>query len=235
MKTGFVFHKGNTIKYQIILMQQAQKKPLLIVYPDLSVIVICPPQIDRLLVSVAVRKNVKKIYDKISYFNKVILHPDLYKNGECILYLGRKYSINIKKCTLTKVILTRREIQVYLNNIQNNIQIKKIIQSWYVEKTKSKILEIHEKYESNQLIKSITTHTVIKYKTCKTEKSICFYDKSNDRYIVNACIIKLPIIGLDYIIYHYACHQSITNHSQNFYKMLNAIMPQTLFSKFIIG
>ena len=229
MKRECIFYNNTKIEYAVILY--AKKDVISInVYPDLSVIVFRPIHIDSILTSILVNKKAQKIFERLLYYNKIACYKSEPIYGSKHLYIGRKYTLRVIKCSIKKVILKNKEIIVYTRNLTDKYEINNLLISWYKLKAEIKFNERISFCMSNTG-KFMTLNGVL-YKRFSNLSSTCNIHSKN--FIFNAYFIRFPLVSIDYMIYHSICHQSILDHNDGFYIMLTEVMPKSLSSSFIV-
>lgn len=143
-----------------------------------------------------------------------------YVNGESFMYLGRNYSLEIIKNEDVKrpqVKLYRGKFYIETNTMDQD-KLKQAMEQWYREKTLEKILEKADYYKSyfNKDPNSI------KVKEQKKRWGSC---NSRGNLMFNWRCSMAPSNVLDYIVVHEMCHMIHLNHSKNFWKLVEKIMP----------
>lgn len=148
-----------------------------------------------------------------------------YKNGERFYYLGKEYTLIINK-----VNSNRLNSQIYIEN--NNIiiktynideeYIKENLKKWYKQESEKVILERLKKCREYSPIMMKLTPNSIKVKEQKKRWGSCTSKK--DIYI-NSKIVMVRPSSIDYILIHEFSHLVHMNHSKDFYKLVESIMP----------
>lgn len=150
----------------------------------------------------------KEIQDKLNINKSVIDYNEF-------LFFGKKYKTQ-KINGLKKVELAKDAILV--PNFDNNINILKKLKNWYIT-ISSKILLERLNYFSD--IMQID-YASFKITNCKTRWGSC---DSQRNIKLNYRLIMLPHAAIDFVIIHELSHILEFNHSKNFYKIIQTIMP----------
>lgn len=143
-----------------------------------------------------------------------------YVNGESFIYLGRNYSLQIiydENIKFPEAKLYRGKFYIYTNTKDEDI-MKKALEKWYKEKAKEKIEERIKYYQANFDIKPkkvIIKDQQKRWGSCNMNQELRFNWKS----------IMAPSPILDYIVVHEMCHMVYMNHSKEFWKLLESILP----------
>ena len=161
---------------------------------------------------------IKKLF---SFKDMEYLHINReFVNGESFMYLGRNYSLQIIKDASIKgaeVKIYRGKFYVTAPKVNEDI-IKSAMEKWYREKTLERAEE-RVKYYEPMLNKSPNG---IGAKEQKKRWASC--TPANKLYFNWRCVMA-PSPVLDYIIVHEMCHMFYKNHSQQFWDMVAAVLP----------
>ena len=132
------------------------------------------------------------------------------------LFLGKRYQLRILK-GIKNIELTQEYICVP-DKISKDMFIKQIMR-WYV-KTAKNILYERLEYFSKVMDLDYTKLRIVNSKrlwgSCKVTTRVIS---------LNFRLIMLPHELLDYIIVHELSHLVVANHSNNFYKVIETVIP----------
>lgn len=206
-------------------LQHSDRKTLAIsVLPDLSVIVTAPNKADDLeKIKSKVKKRAKWILKQQLDFEKYLpaQPPRRFISGETHLYLGRQYRLKVLKGSPESVKLKDGYIKVTTDDKKDTEKIKEIVKSWYyikAEKYFEKKIELcSERFKRFDLqTPSMNLRNMTKrWGTCSSSGTIN----------LNPDLIKTPSSCVEYVVVHELCHLIEPNHSPEFYRLLQRIMP----------
>lgn len=155
-----------------------------------------------------INKHRNKIISNLKQYHSII-------NGEKILYLGELYEVkdvkNLKQSTFQNNTLYVKECDSKDKKLKN-------IKKWYMNLASNLLknrLDYFSKLLNLQYAEFSLTNAKNKWGSCSTEKKIML----NWRLAMLNCALQ------DYVIVHELCHLLEMNHSQKFYKCIEAILP----------
>lgn len=141
-------------------------------------------------------------------------------NGESLMYLGRNYSMQVSVepgIERPRVGLINGKFQVTVA-ARDEAQIHKALEDWYKQKALEKIRERVKLYESKFHIKP----TQIRVKDQQKRWASC---TSKGELLFNWKSIMAPSPVLDYIVVHEMAHLLEHGHSQKFWDIVAAVLP----------
>lgn len=141
-------------------------------------------------------------------------------SGESFLYLGSEIFLEIKENKVIKkpkVNLIDKSLVVELPEAEKNI-IRDAIEKWYREQTLERAIDRVEYF--NHYFK--TSPNSIKAKQQKRRWASCTY---KDDILFNWRCIMAKEEVFDYIVVHEMCHMVHKNHSIDFWKLVQEILP----------
>lgn len=211
-------YQSKIIEYQLI--KSNRKTVTISVLPTKEVIVKTPKYLSDKEVMKMVKQKAKWIDDKISKMQDNITFEKKYVDGDGILFKGKEYKLKvIEEIGLKKSVVRihQDEIIIIMNQI-NREQIPNVLDRWYKEKAKELVCEKIEHYNSF-IHKKITN---IRIKDQKKRWGSC---SSLGNLNFNWRIIMMPEEMFDYIIVHEMCHLLYLNHSRDYWKSVEKILP----------
>lgn len=144
-----------------------------------------------------------------------------YVSGETHNYIGKQYRLKITKARKQNVKLAGRFFIVSLQNTNDRIKIKLLLAQWY----STHAIDIFNwRIEQN-------LHLFSKYKLGFPKLVVRRMEKrwgsctAEGKVTLNPEIIKAPVKCIDYVIIHELCHLIHHNHSSEFYKLQNKVLP----------
>jgi len=219
-KYSFVYGR-KTIDYNLFY---SERKTLEItVHPDNSIIVKAPLNSDISLVEKKIIKRARWILRQLNYFKQFAPKtPErFYVNGETHLYLGRQYRLKISVGKQNSVKLIKGFFQITCRNQQTPEIANKLLNKWYLEKAAMQfdvgIDRCWDKFNRFELVKP----TISIKRMRKRWGSLS--DKNT--ITLNTDLVKAPKECIDYVITHELCHLKHRNHSREFYKLLDSVIP----------
>ena len=212
----------------------ARKTLGITVTPDLNILVKAPNDSSIEKIKEKLLKKAAWIIKQQSFFLSFQpkTPPRRYVGGETHLYSGRQYLLKIENEKLKmkndrldtkyeKVKLKGKYLVVYTKNKEH---VKKLVESWYLNKAKEKL---------NQIVKPMFEQFAIRHKL-----SIDNYQLSikkmptrwgsctpKGKIILNPELIKAPRGCIEYVIIHELCHLVYHDHTRKFIELQTKEMP----------
>ncbi|UYO21135.1 M48 family metallopeptidase [Bacillus sp. 41-22] len=146
-----------------------------------------------------------------------------YISGESFKYLGKQYRLRVQPVEEKETVkYFRGFIYIFVKDTNNLNRKEKLMNQWYRQKAR-KIF-----YESlNKMFPFVQKYGVKKpfmeLRTMKARWGSALIDKNT--ILLNSELIKAPKYCIDYVILHELIHFKYNDHSENFYQMLYALMP----------
>jgi len=204
-------------QYQII--RSAKRKKLTItVERDRSVIVRAPEGTAEEVIQRVVDSKRQWLFGKLN-------HPQKYHapvaapgkevvNGECALYLGRSYRIELRQTASGEVEFSRR----FLVPIAYQSKRREVLRKWYLARAKEKILPRVKRHAKDLGV----TFSGTKIVATRYRWGSCTV---NDNVNFNWRLIKAPMYVIDYVIVHELAHLLEANHTPRFWNIVRANAP----------
>lgn len=184
--------------------------------------VVSPIGLSRDRILMILMKKERWIKEKIDMFEsaELVHKKGSFEDGEQIMYLGRKYHLNIQmdssvKNTLVK--LYRGRFIVVVRD-KNTSGIRFAMEEWYREKAQ-KIIQDRVNYYNKFFD---VTPIGVKVKEQKRIWGSCTYQ---NRLLFNWRCIMAKIDVVDYIVVHEMCHMKQKDHSKRFWNIVRYILP----------
>lgn len=216
----FIYGKHS---YDYFLVHQDRKTVALTVHPNLNIVLKCPLKYDYQKIEKFLKRKWHWMEQQHRYFRKFKSKSDKkdYVSGESFLYLGRQYKLEVKKGKDPQVGLTKGRIIMHTNkSLRDSTTNKIILNKWYTIKTQSlfdeRLTEVLKKFNYN-----FTPDLVIR-KMSKRWGSFL----SSKKIILNPLLIKASKECIDYVIAHELCHMTHKNHTKQFYRLLESVVPK---------
>jgi predicted metal-dependent hydrolase len=166
----------------------------------------------------------KWVESKLLWVHQKLLQKDNYPSGtkshepvsgECIAYLGQNYRLNIVK---KQSVPLRFEGQWFTLREKDRLEAAKHFQSWYQEKGGEWIGERVKFWEPKVGIataKIVVTNLGFRWGSCGKNKALFF----------NWRLLQLPVRLVDYVIVHELVHLIERNHTKEYWRTLERILP----------
>jgi len=172
-----------------------------------------------------VKRKASWIIKNKEYFMRTfaeIKYEKEYVSGETFKYLGKQYRLKVIKRKDECVKCKQGFFFLYVND-KNNVERKsQLIKEWYKEKSLKVFSESLEK-----IYKIMKKYNIFKPKILirimKARWGSCIESKKT--ILLNSELIYAPKFCIDYVVLHELIHFKYRTHYKNFYKLMEAIMP----------
>jgi len=209
-------------KYKYEFIAQDRKTLSLTVRPDMGIVLKCPLQADENRIQLFLKKKWKWLNKQLHFFKKFQkkVYQKEYISGEGFMYLGRQYTLIVKRAKEDKVSLTKGRLLLNTQNlVADGSYNKMLIEKWFKQRAE---LIFQERFQ--EVLKHFNYSEEIKLSIRKMNKRWgSFFEKS--RIILNPQLIHAPKYCIDYVIAHELCHVRYKKHNNNFYKYLAEVIP----------
>lgn len=193
------------------------------VHPDSTVIVKAPVDSDISLIEKKLIKRARWILRQMNYFRQFNPKtPDrCYVHGETHLYLGKQYRLKLTEGSKNSVKLARGFFHITTCDPPTPEIAKKLLNKWYLEKAQVQFKEsmdrCRQKFNSFDFGKpQISIKRMQKRWGSLSDKGTV---------TLNTDLIKAPKECIDYVVTHELCHLKYNDHSPEFYKLLDFVIP----------
>jgi predicted metal-dependent hydrolase len=192
------------------------------VHPDMSVVVKAHPEIDIDKINDRLKKRARWIIKQQRYFKQ--FHPRMtpryYISGETHFYLGKRYQLKVIKDDLRSVKLKNGAFLVHTKDpSQKTVQI--IMQNWYRNKAKEQFrIRFEACWPTNY--SSEFEKPKMQVKLLKKRWGSL---SAGGVLTLNLDLVKAPKECIDYVITHELCHLKHPHHDDNFYQLLETLIP----------
>ena len=197
------------------IIRSKRKTIALIVKPDGSLIVRAPFRAPQRSIREFVEKNVGWVKKKQAEVLAALPPaPRQYVPGEVFMYLGEAYSLEVVKGQ-RKPLLLNGTFKL-AHSAQG--KARSAFERWYREQARRILTERVELYACRynlQYKKIGITSARTRWGSCSADGSLNFSWR----------LILAPVEAVDYVIVHELVHTVLHNHSNQFWKKLEAIMP----------
>lgn len=194
------------------------------VHPDCKVIVKAPIGSSLSKIEKKINKRARWILNQLNYFAQFTPKTPrrFYVNGETHLYLGKQYRLKISQGDKDCVKLAKGFFQITCRDEPSSEKVKKLLNKWYANKASIQFnLSMDRCWPKIKKFGFAKPQVFIK----RMQKR---WGSLSDKGIVtlNPDLVKAPKDCIDYVVIHELCHLKFLNHSPEFYKLLDAMMPE---------
>ena len=208
-------HSVDNIKFTYA--QSKRKTASLFVERDGSIHLIAPEHLGIEEIEEIIREKKSWIFKSIAEWkdlNAVRINRE-YINGEGFLYFGRTYRLRVTETTDTKLTLKDGQFAISKDQLKHATQL---FRTFYREKGIEKITERVSYYKDKMgvLLNEIKVMELgNRWASCTPDGNVNFHWK---------CTMA-PLTVLDYIVVHELTHLIHTNHTQEFWNVVDKVMP----------
>jgi len=193
------------------------------VHPDSTVIVRAPVQSDIAIIEKKILKRARWIIRQLNYFKQ--FNPKTpercYVNGETHLYLGKQYRLKLIEGRDNSVKLSRGFFHITCRNQPTPDTARKLLNQWYLERAQLQFAESMDRCWEKSYALGIGKPKLFIKRMQKRWGSLS--DKG--AVTLNTDLIRAPKECIDYVVTHELCHLKYHDHSSEFYKLLDSVMP----------
>lgn len=210
-----------TIDYSLFFTDRRSLE--IAVHPDSTVVVKAPLDSDISLIEKKLHKRARWIFRQLNYFRQFNPKtPDRqYINGETHLYLGRQYRLKISHSQENGVKLIKGFFQVACREEHNQEIVKKLMNNWFLQKANIQFNESLARCWPKFNAFDLTQPSISIKRMKKRWGSL----SNKGTVTLNTDLIKAPKECIDYVVTHELCHLKYHDHSPEFYKLLDSVIP----------
>ena len=187
-----------------------------------KVLVLSPKGLSEHIIKEKVKSKGKWILKKLLDFKDIGYIPvnREFADGEAFMYLGRNYLLQLfLNSSLTRLTVKLSDgILIIYTPTKDPVVLKKLLERWYRKEAEKLILKRIEYYKAKFRIGPVK----IKIKEQKRRWGSC---SSRGSIYFNWRIIMAPPLVIDYVIVHEVSHLIHRNHSLQFWKQVESILP----------
>lgn len=216
-------YSNHLIPFKRMPKESLSRKIIIKVTPDQQVLVSAPIDATDQAVLSSVQQRARWIFKQLRHFQaqQEFVTPRQYISGESHYYLGRQYMLKIieNPTEIQSVKLLRGQLMISVRQKKPEI-VQKLLNEWYREKAH---LIFHERLNV-MLEKTLWVDTLphVKLLSMQTQWGNC---SAKGNLTLNPNLIKTSKECIDYVILHELCHIAEHNHSDQFYRLMNQVMP----------
>lgn len=216
-----VIYGGKTIDFSLFYCDRNTME--IAVHPDSTVIVKAPVQSNLAIIEKKIIKRARWIIRQQNYFKQ--FNPKTpercYVNGESHLYLGKQYRLKLAEGPENSVKLSRGFFHITCRSEPTPDSAKKLLKKWYSEKAQLQFAVSMDRCWQ-------------KFNGLGTDQPKLSIKRMQKRWgslsekgtvTLNIDLIKAPKECIDYVVTHELCHLKHHDHSPEFYKLLDSVIP----------
>jgi len=193
------------------------------VHPDSTVVVKAPERSDIELIEKKILKRARWILRQLNYFKQ--FNPKTpercYVNGETHLYLGKQYRLKLAEGPENTVRLFRGYFHITCRSKPTPTTAKKLLNQWYLEKAQVQFaMSMDRCWQKFNVLGNGQPRLSIK-RMQKRWGSL----SNKGTVTLNTELIRAPKECIDYVVTHELCHLKYHDHSPEFYKLLESVVP----------
>lgn len=202
------------IEYSIVYSER--KTISIIVERDRSVVVRAPINTSKEVIDKEFFKRKRLIRRKIEHNQKYPFEKQTkeFVEGESLMFLGKNYKLHIVDDELEGVMFDNK----FFISKSNQKQANKLFKDWYIKSANEIITPKAISIAKNIGVKYNSINILdIKYRwgSCTPKDNIHF----------NWRLVKAPVTVIEYIIVHELTHLLVSNHTQEFWNRISALLP----------
>ncbi|UUX93811.1 M48 family metallopeptidase [Methanoplanus endosymbiosus] len=218
--SGSVEYGNRQICYEVACIER--KTLEIAVNPDTTVTVRAPLNTPPEKVLKIVTKRARWITEQKNFFSQFCPKTPkrLYVGGETHLYLGRQYRLKIISGEKNSVKLSGGYFNITTTD-RSPENVKLLLDAWYRNRAEIVFSKSLENCWKN--IRSIADEKP-EFQIRKMKKRYGSLSTSGV-LTLNPVIILSPKTCIDYVVTHELCHLKYYNHSPDYYRLLEQIMP----------
>lgn len=165
-----------------------------------------------------IEKVLEKKKDWIEEKQKKFTSRDKLNSNE-VMYLGETYTVKVIEQKYLKRNFIYLQDKTFLINVSNKDNAAKVLEKWFRERCLEKVSEYVNKYSIE--LKKIPIE--VKVKEQKRKWGSCTYD---NKILLNWRLIMAREKAIEYVVVHEMCHMIHKNHSKEFWREVEGILPQ---------
>lgn len=206
--------------YDVEVARTSRRKSATIKVEDGLVIVVVPKALELEKIEKLVADKHQWIIEKLAIQLEATPRSDKeYVSGEAFPYLGRNYRLKVLQGDLSPTKLVNGRITVCVPDPSNQSHyIRRSLMNWYKRNAEKKIRDKVRRYEN---LVGVETG-VVRIKEFKSRWGSCTpYGDLEFNWV----IVMAPNRVVDYVVIHELCHLVHHDHSPQFWKEVERVMP----------
>lgn len=144
-----------------------------------------------------------------------------YVNGETVRYLGRQYTLRIRKHGQGGASLKGRHLEVCVQPEDGLDQVRDAVQAWYRSRAEEVIARRAESCLPLMRAHGIEAPRIRLLRMSRRWGSCT----GKGHVLLNPYLVIAPTDCVDYVLVHELCHVRHPRHDEAFYRLLTTVMP----------
>ena len=216
-------HNNN---YIAEVIRTGRCKTVTINVDDCTVSIVVPRELSEERIKRVLTAKDRWIKQKIaSQQSQLPVNQKQFISGESFSYLGRNYRLKVKRVDYQPLKLLNGYLVATLpDGADNPLMVRHSLVKWYNAQAKPKLIEKTKRYAG---IVGVSP-TAIEIKSYKSRWGNCNV-KGGIGY--NWKIVMAPQSVVDYVVVHELCHLKHFNHSTDYWRQVERILPNYMDSK----
>lgn len=203
---------------------RVERKTLAIeVFPDSRVMIKAPLETAFAEIQQRVVRRAGWIKKQLDYFRQFEPRtPERrYVGGETHLYLGKQYRLKVSSGEVDAVKLIRGHFHLEIKDNPTPEKVRSLLDGWYAEKAAEWYRESYDRNWPYFAKLSLSKPKLLVRRMRKRWGSL----SKGGILTLNTDLIRAPRECIDYVITHELCHLQYHDHSADFYRLLEKVMP----------
>lgn len=211
------------IRFSVHFRPRTRWRVAIHVLPDGSVQVDAPEHSDIQDVKQAVRKRAAWIWRELEAQRARRHHvlPREYVSGETHFYLGRRHMLKVALApnAQARVRLWRGRLEITVPERDTGI-VRRRLETWY----RARAQEVFGRVLADMATRLRMRDALPAYRlvSMRTQWGSC---SPAGELLFNPALVKAPKGCIEYVVAHELCHLKEHNHSERFYRLLSAALP----------
>jgi len=216
-----VSYGRKTIHFDLVLSER--KTMNIVVHPDNYIVVKAPINTDIATIEKQITKRARWISRQVTFFEQYMpaTPPRYFVNGETHLFLGKQYRLKITQSAENSVRLARGFLYVTCKATPTAGLVRTILTGWYREQARFQFMESLDRCWKNFHYVGIRKPDI----TVKRMKKRWGCLSASGTITLNPALVGAPTECIDYVITHELCHCKFKDHSDDFYSLLESVLP----------
>lgn len=217
------------IAFAIRFVPKPRRRIKIHVLPEGSVRVDAPDDTTPEVVIAAVRQRARWLWNELEARRERCLHvlPREYVSGESHFYLGRRHMLKVELAEAGKasVKLLRGKLLVAVPR-RDPLLVRASLEDWYRHRAREVFARrLAELAPRLPWLSGVPNFRLL---NMRTQWGSC---SPSGELVLNPLLVKAARVCIDYVIYHELCHLREHNHSPEYYRLLESVMPDWALHK----
>jgi predicted metal-dependent hydrolase len=211
------------IVFAIHFVPKPRRRITIHLLPEGSVRVDAPEDATPEVVIAAVRRRARWLWNELEARRERRLHvlPREYVSGESHFYLGRRHMLKVELADAGKasVKLLRGKLLLTVPHRDSSL-VRSALEDWYRQRARE--VFARRLAELAPCLPWLSAVPRFRLLNMRTQWGSC---SPSGELVLNPQLVKAPRVCVDYVINHELCHLREHNHSPEYYRLLESVMP----------